>query len=285
MVKNKDIFPLEKMAQVLNVARSSYYLPQKPSKRCLENQNILEKAREIYHKSRGTYGSPRIHVSLQRLGIQCSRPRVARLMKKVNLQAKMVKAWKKTTKRNEEHSVEPNHLCQQFDVTEPNKVWVSDITYVPTEEGWLYVSVSLDLFSRKVVGLSMAASLETPLVLNTLDQAFTHRKPGKELMHHSDRGCQYTSKYFKGFMEEYNVKLSMSNKGCCYDNAVAESFFHTLKTEHVDFCKYRTREEAVNSIFEYIEVFYNRQRLHSTLGYYSPAEYEKLWDMKRCSGF
>ncbi len=179
MVKNKDTFPLEKMAQVLDVARSSYYLPQKPSKRYLQNQIILEKAREVYHKSRGTYGSPRIHASLSRLGIQCSRPRVARLMKKVNLQAKMVKAWKKTTKKNEKHIAEPNHLSQQFDVTEPNKVWVSDITYVPTEEGWLYVSVSLDLFSRKVVGLSMGSSLETPLVVKTLDQAFTHRKPSK----------------------------------------------------------------------------------------------------------
>ena len=146
MVKNKDTFPLEKMAQVLDVARSSYYLPQKPSKRCIENQKILEKAREVYHKSRGTYGSPRIHASLNRLGIQCSRPRVARLMKKINLQAKMVKAWKRTTKRNEEHRAEPNHLSQRFDVTEPNKVWVSDITYVPTEEGWLYVSLVIRSF-------------------------------------------------------------------------------------------------------------------------------------------
>ena len=137
------------MAEVFDVARSSYYLPQRPSKRSIENQKIVDKAREVYHKSRGTYGSPRIHASLNRLGIRCSRPRVARLMKKANLQAKMVKAWKKTTKRNEDHIAEPNHLSQQFDVTEPNKVWASDITYVKTEEGWLYVSVSLDLFFLK----------------------------------------------------------------------------------------------------------------------------------------
>jgi len=161
MVKNKDIYPIEKMAEVFDVARSSYYLPQRPSKRSIENQKIVDKAREVYHKSRGTYGSPRIHASLNRLGIRCSSPRVA--------QAKMVKAWKKTTKRNEEHILEPNHLSQRFDVTEPNKVWASDITYVKAEEGWLYVSVSLDLFSRKVVGLSMGASLETPLVVKTLD--------------------------------------------------------------------------------------------------------------------
>ena len=179
MVKNKDIFPLEKMAEVLDVARSSYYLSQRPFKRSMENQKILEKAREVYLKSRAAYGSPRIHASLQRLGIQCSRPGVARLMKKANLQAKMVKAWKRTAKRKEEHSVEPNRLSQQFDVTEPNKVWVSDITYVKTEEGWLYVSVSLDLFSRKVVGLCMGASLETPLVVKTLDQAFHIANQGR----------------------------------------------------------------------------------------------------------
>ena len=162
---------------------------------------------------------------------------------------------------------------------------MSDVTFVPTEEGWLYVSVSLDLFSRKVVGLYMGASLETPLVLNTLNQALIHRNPEAGLMHHSDRGCQYTSKDFRTLMNEYQVGLSMSSTGCCYDNAVAESFFHTLKTEHTNFCKYRTREEAMNSIFEYIEVFYNRQRLHSTLSYCTPVEYEELWNMQKCSSF
>ena len=147
-------------------------MPQWPSKRWIENQKIVEKAREVYHKSRGTCGSLRIHASLQRLGIQCSRSRVARLMKKVNLQAKMVKVCKKTAKRNEEYSAEPNHLSQQFDVTEPNKVWASNITYVKKDEGWLYVSVSLDLFSIKVVGLSIGASLETHLARSYLSNEF-----------------------------------------------------------------------------------------------------------------
>lgn len=280
MKKHRNTFPLEKMAQVLRVSRTGYYSAQEPSKRSLENQEIVKKIREIYHKSRGIYGSPRIHAALSRLGVQCSRVRVARLMKRVGLQAKMTKAWKMTTKRKEGAVAAPNHLEQQFDVKEPNKIWVSDITFIPTEEGWLYVSVSLDLFSRKVIGLSMGASLETPLVLKTLNQAFIHRDPEVGLMHHSDRGCQYTSKDFRALMNEYQVGLSMSSTGCCYDNAVAESFFHTLKTEHTHFCRYRTREEAMNSIFEYIEVFYNRQRLHSTLNYYTPVEYEELWNIK-----
>ena len=161
----------------LKVSRSSYYGPQGLSKRSLENQEIVKKAREAYHKSRGTYGSPRIHAALCRLGVKCSRARVARLMKKADLQAKMTKAWKRTTKRKEGAIAAPNHLDQQFNVKEPNKVWVSDITFVPTEEGWLYVSVSLDLFSRKVVGLSIGASLETSLVLKTLNQALIHRDP------------------------------------------------------------------------------------------------------------
>jgi transposase InsO family protein len=285
MKRYKGTFPLEKMAQVLGISRSCYYHPQELSKRSLENQEIVKKARELYHKSRGTYGSPRIHAALNRLGVQCSRVRVARLMKKADLQAKMRKAWKRTTKKKEGAVAAPNQLEQQFDVKAPNKVWASDITFVVTEEGWLYVSVCLDLFSRKVVGLSMGASLETPLVLKTLNQAFIHRQPEEGLMHHSDRGCQYTSKDFKALMNEHQVELSMSSTGCCYDNAVAESFFHTLKTEHTNFCRYRTREEAINSIFEYIEVFYNRQRLHSTLGYFTPVEYEKLWDMQKCSDF
>jgi len=240
MKRYRNAFPLEKMAKVLGVSRSSYYRPQEPSKRSLENQEIVKKAREAYHKSRGTYESPRIHAALCRLGVKCSRARVARLMKKADLQAKMTKAWKRTTKRKEGAIAAPNHLDQQFEVKEPNKVWVSDIMFIPTEEGWLYVSVSLDLFSRKVIELSMGASLETSLVLKTLHQALIHRNPEEGLMHHSDRGCQYTSKDFRTLMNEHQVGLSMSSRGCCYDNVVAESFFHTLKTEHTNFCKYRT---------------------------------------------
>lgn len=268
------------MAKVLQVSRSSYYLYQEPSKRFLENQKIVTKIKEIYKESRDTYGSPRVCKALENKGIKCSRPRVARLMQKSKIRAKMTQAWKRTTRQKEGSVAAPNHLNQNFEIDTPNKAWVSDITYIPTEEGWLYVSISLDLFSRKVVGLGMGDSLETALVVKTLDQAFLHRKPECGLMHHSDRGCQYTSNDFKALMEKHQVLLSMSGRGHCYDNAVAESFFHTLKTEHTSFYKYRTREEAMNSIFEYIEVFYNRQRLHSTLGYISPEDYESLWKVK-----
>jgi transposase InsO family protein len=204
-------------------------------------------------------------------------------MKGIGLQAKMAKAWKRTTRRTEGAVVSPNYLNQQFVAQAPNKIWVSDISYIPTEEGWLYVCVSLDLFSRKVIGLSMGDSCKTLLVVKTFTQGWIHRKPEEGLMHHSDRGCQYTSHEFKILMDRYQVVTSMSGTGHCYDNAVMESFFHTLKTEHTDFFRFRTREEAKQSIFEYIEVFYNRERLHSTLGYHTPVEYELSWSQQRCS--
>jgi putative transposase len=283
MKNHAKTFPIEMMAKILQVSRSSYYLPQEPSKRSLENQEIVKKIKEIHKKSRNTYGSPRIQKVLEKEGVRCSKARVARLMQKSQIRAKMTKAWKRTTKQKQGAIAAPNHLDQNFKVDEPNKAWVSDITYIPTEEGWLYVSISLDLFSRKIIGLGMGNSLETSLVLKTLGQAFIHRTPVAGLMHHSDRGCQYTSGIFKTLMEKHQILLSMSGTGYCYDNAVAESFFHTLKTEHTNFYKYRTREEAMNSIFEYIEIFYNRERIHSTLGYISPVDYESLWEMKMCA--
>jgi transposase InsO family protein len=175
-------------------------------------------------------------------------------MKEEGIQAKMRKKWTRTTIADEKLEASPNLLSQNFVVDEPNKVWVSDITYVRTEEGWLYLAIVMDLFSRKIVGLSMGNRLETELVSQALKQGLTHRGVKNELMHHSDRGCQYTSKEFRELTARHGIKLSMSGKGNCYDNAVAESFFHTLKTEHTHFHKYRIREEAKNSIFEYIEL-------------------------------
>ncbi len=279
------VFSVEKMAKVLKVSKSAYYASfhQKPSVRALMNQELLDKIKQVHAKSRCTYGSPKIHAELKREGIHCSRPRVARLMSKASISSKIRKSWKKTTKVNKSAIAAPNRLQQNFKVDAPNKVWVSDITYVPTQEGWLYVSVSLDLFSRRVVGLGMDSSLHTPVVMRTLEQAFMHRRPEEGLMHHSDKGCQYTSDDFKGLMQKKKVELSMSGTGHCYDNAVAESFFHVLKTEHVNLCTFRTREEAENSIFEYVEVFYNRERIHGTLGYLSPVEYEAKWNSKQFS--
>jgi transposase InsO family protein len=233
------MYPIEKMTKILKVSRSSYYqfLLGKASQRERDNQELLVKIKQVHLEKRKIYGSPRIYEELRKQGIKCSRPRVARIMRKAQIAGKMKKPWKKTTKVDKSALTVPNLVKQQFQVEEPNKIWVSDITYIPTDEGWLYVSVSLDLFSRKVVGLCMDQTLHTSLVLRTLGQAFMRRTPDAGLMHHSDKGCQYTSEDFKILMGQQNVVLSMSGTGHCYDNAVAESFFHSLKTEHVNFCR------------------------------------------------
>jgi putative transposase len=272
-------FNIEKMAQVLGVSRSGYYdfLVREKSQRAYENERLKEKIREIHKKKRGVYGSPRIHNELKDEGERCSRRRVAKLMREEGIQAKMRKKWKKTTMVNERAEASDNYLNQNFMIEEPDRVWVSDITYVWTEEGWLYIAIVMDLFSRRIVGLNMGEGLDSDLVLKALKQAIFRRGIKEGLMHHSDRGCQYTSHPFKELTARHGIKLSMSSTGNCYDNAVAESFFHTLKTEHTNFNKYRVREEAKSSIFEYIEVFYNRQRAHSTIGYLSPEEFENQW--------
>jgi len=281
MRNHAEEFCIKEMAKILGVCRTGYYefLKRKIGKRSMENQRLIGKIKEIHQNSRGTYGSPRVHRELKNRGEKYSRKRIARLMQSNKIQAKMRKKWKVTTCRASKTTaiVAPNHLDQNFVTEAPNKTWVSDITYVATQEGWLYVAVVMDLFSRKIVGLSMGDRLETDLVLKALKQALFHRNIKEGLMHHSDRGSQYTSEEFKELASMHGIKLSMSAKGCCYDNAVAESFFHTLKTEHIHLCGYKIREEAKNSIFEYIEVFYNRKRLHSTIGYRSPEDFENYW--------
>lgn len=285
MKSHANIFPIEKMAKILQVSKSTYYASfyKKPSERDLQNQKLLDKISQVHAKSRGTYGSPKIYQELKKSGVECSRPRVARLMKKASIHSKIRKSWKKTTRVNKSSVAAPNHLQQNFKVNSPNKVWVSDITYVPTLEGWLYVSISMDLFFRKIVGLGMGSSLHTSLVINTLEQALMHRRPEKGLVHHFDRGCQYTSDDFKSLMQKRNIELSMSGTGHCYDNAVETSFFHLLKTVHVNLCTFKTREEAKNSLFEYVKIFYNRERIHETLGYLSPVDYELKWNNKQLS--
>ena len=276
MQEKKYVFPIGKMAKILQVSERGYYayVDRKISAREKENQKLLDLIWQIYQEGRCMYGSPRVHGKLCRLGISCSRKRVARLMKNHGIQAKMRKSWKRTTKQGKRAAF-ANLVKQEFTVAFPNQTWVSDITYVKTREGWLYVSAILDLFSRKVVGLSMGERLDTCLVKKAFAQALCHRSPPKGLIHHSDRGCQYTSEEFEKLAKENGIILSMSSAGNCYDNAVAESFFHTLKTEHVYQEKCITREEAKRSIFEYIEVFYNRKRAHSFLGYLSPEEFEQ----------
>jgi putative transposase len=278
MKEHSKLFCIEKMAEVLEVGRSGYYefIKRKPSSRQIDNQKLLEKIRAIHKDSRSIYGSPKIHAELKKQEETCSRKRVAKLMKQNNIQSKIRKKWKVARKFVSTDSCAPNIVNQNFITESPNKIWVSDITYIPTQEGWLYLATVMDLFSRRIIGYCMDNHLQTELVTKALKQALHARKNRGELVHHSDRGCQYTSQEFKKLADIYGIKLSMSAKGHCYDNAVAESFFHTLKTELVAFCKYEGREEAKRSIFEYIEVFYNRKRLHSTIGYLTPVEFEAI---------
>jgi putative transposase len=268
---------------MFNVSRSGYYhfIHAVPSKRVEENKRLFVKIKTIHDESRQIYGSPRIHAELKAQGESCSRKRVAKLMQQKKLQAKMKKRFKKTTQVNYRAKAAPNLLAQDFTAQQPNQRWVADITYVATAEGWLYVAAVLDLFSRCVVGLAMSERITTDLVLTALQQALIHRQPIGDLMHHSDRGCQYTSDDFQRLLKKYGITASMSGAGNCYDNAAMESFFHTLKTEHIYFEYYSTREQAKRSIFEYVEVFYNRKRRHSTLGYVSPTKFEKQWYQQR----
>ncbi len=277
--KHRSSFRVEKMCQALKISRSGYYSwrDRPMSSRDLSNEKLDKEIKHIHDKSMGTYGSPRITASLKKQGIVCSENRVAARMRRNTIRAKTKKRFKVTTHSKHKHPVAPNLLNQDFKAYKPNQVWVSDITYLWTREGWLYLCVIVDLFSRKVVGWSMSNNLGCNLALNAFQQALWRNKPGRGLIFHSDRGVQYACNEFSGVLKKYYFIQSMSRKGNCYDNAVAESFFHSLKTELVYFENYQTREEAKNSIFEYIEIYYNRYRLHSTLNYYSPDEFERSW--------
>jgi len=282
MKDHKDEFKIEKMSSVFNVSRSGYYkfIVRSPSDRIQENERLLSKIKKSYQDSRKTYGSPRVYSELRASGETCSRKRIARIMKEHGMAAKMKKRFKITTKSNPKEKPAPNLLNQCFVAEEPNQRWVADFTYVYTKEGWLYVAAVMDLFSRRIVGLTMSDRMKDDLVVSALQQAITHRQPGEGLVHHSDRGSQYTSKDFRELLIKHSIVASQSGTGNCYDNAVIESFFHTLKTEHIYFEQYESREQAERSIFEYVEVFYNRQRRHSTLEYMSPAAFEKQWQLE-----
>ncbi len=232
---------------------------------------------ELSHKaSDRTYGSPRVHEDLQEQGIRCGRKRVARLMRENGIRAKQARRFKATTDSDHNDPVAPNLLDREFHVDVPDRVWVADLTYIWTREGWLYLAVILDLFSRRVVGWSMSKRITSQLTLEALSVALWIRKPSPGLLHHSDRGSQYTCGDYRDVLDEHGVLCSMSRKGDCWDNAVAESFFKTLKVERVNDRDYWTREEAQTDIIDYIERFYNRKRRHSYLGYVSPVEYELL---------
>ncbi len=269
-------FPVSRICQVLNVSNSGYYgwIRNPKSKRELENEEILKEIKHFHVLSGERYGSPKIYHDLRDAGIKCGLNRVERLMRINNIRAKMKKKFKVTTNSKHNYPVAQNILERNFSVNEMNKVWVSDITFIDTAEGWLYLCTIMDLYSRLIVGWSMNSHMRTGLVKDAFDMAYNRRKPLESLIFHSDRGSQYASKEFTKILESKKCIVSMSRKGNCWDNACAESFFHTLKTEEVHFNFYKTRAEAKRSIFEYIEVFYNRARRHSYLGYLSPVNFE-----------
>jgi transposase InsO family protein len=263
---------------MLGVSRAGYYrwLSRSESIRKIENRLLLFEIRAAHRASRGSYGSPRVHSELSDRGVLCGKNRVARLMRVNNIRAKQRRKFKATTDSKHSLPVAENVLGRNFEAKRPNEKWVTDITYIPTKEGWLYLAVIIDLYSRLIVGWGMGERLAQVLVMDALKMALLRRNPSRGLLHHSDRGSQYAGDDYQNILAERGIICSMSRKGDCYDNAVAESFFHTLKTELVRHRSYETRSQAKADLFEYMEVFYNRKRRHSSLGYKSPAEYENL---------
>jgi len=260
----------------LGISRSGYYnwLSRELSTRQQSDHRLIEKIRSIHHQSHETYGTLRVWQQLKSEAMDCGRDRVARLRREIGLQTRRRKRFKVTTFSRYTPGIAPNLLARQFSMDHPNKAWVGDVTFIPTREGWLYLATLIDLYSRKVVGWSMSDRNNVALACSALDMAIEARKPRAGLIHHTDRGNLYTSYKYQGILKAHGIIPSMSRKGDCYDNAVAESFFASLKNEWVFYKDYKTRREARSDLFKYIEIFYNRQRLHQTLGYQVPEQFE-----------
>jgi len=246
-----------------------------PSDRDREDEVLSTHIRAIHEASRGTYGSPRLHAQLHREGFNPGRKRVVRLMKAEGIEGLTPKRWRSTTDSNHDLAVAPNLLERDFTADAPDRVWVTDMTYIRTWEGWLYLAAILDLHSRRVVGWAAADHMRTELVLEALEMAVCRRQPARGLIHHSDRGSQYASGAYQHQLDRHGFVCSMSRRGDCYDNAVAESFFGTLESELIDRTPWPTRRQAIDALADYIDVFYDSQRLHSALGYRTPAEVER----------
>jgi putative transposase len=274
MEEYRGVFRMKRMCIVLKVSRSGYYAWRKrrPSRREEANVGLLEHIRKIHRVSRNTYGSPRITDVLNEQGIVCGKNRVARIMRDSGICVKIKRRFRKTTDSGHGYPVAPNLLIEN---KQAERLWVSDITFIRTREGWVYLSAVMNVRTRKIVGFSLSDELSQELVMAALRQAIESSPPEEGLIHHSDRGRQYATYAYQGLLQKYNIRSSMSRKGHCYDNAYIESFFATLKKDLVHGERYQTREEASLSIFEYVEVFYNRIRKHSALGYKSPLQYEK----------
>lgn len=271
-------FTVGSMCRFLQVSRSAYYdwLHRAPTTAEKDDADLTGILQSEFDKSRATYGTRRLKIALLGRDRTVSRRRIGRLMREAGLACKTKRKFKATTNSKHDLPIAPNQLDRQFNVYQPDQVYVGDITYIHTREGWLYLAVVIDLYSRQVVGWSMAEHMRTKLVNDALLMAVWKRKPEKGLMWHTDRGSQYASESHRAQLAQHGIRQSMSRKGNCWDNSVSESFFHTLKTELVHHQTYQTRAEARQAIFEYIEVFYNRERLHSANGYMSPVDYELL---------
>ncbi|WP_430826964.1 IS3 family transposase, partial [Carboxylicivirga sp. N1Y90] len=278
IAENRAIFPIEKMCKVFNVSKSSFYkwLNGGISARAAHDKVLKKEITEIFKMSKQTYGSPRVTEELKRRGYSCSKPKVAKLMAQLGLKSKVKKKYKTTTDSNHHFPVAPNIIKRNFKPERIGQTWVSDITYIRTLQGWLYLTTVIDLFDRQVIGWSLSKTMHTAeTVIPAWNMAARKRQITQELIFHSDRGVQYACKEFTTILNKHSkVKQSMSRKGNCWDNAVAESFFKTLKSELVYHCRYETIEQAKLSVFEYIEGWYNSKRLHSSLGYVTPIEYE-----------
>jgi putative transposase len=273
---HREIFRVGRMCNILDVSRSGYYawLKRPESLRKKENRKLAIQIKVIHGKKRKIYGSPRIHKELNENGVKCSRNRVARIMKQEGIRAIVPRKYKATTDSKHSLPVAPNLLKQDFDIKEPNKVWLADITYISTLEGWLYLAAVMDLGCRRIKGWAMSERLTKELALDAPKMAVCNHPKTAGVIHHADRGSQYASTEYQKLLKNNGLICSMSRKGNCWDNAPMESFFHTLKTEWVYGFKYNTRREAKDSLFEYIEIFYNRQRRHSALQYMNPCQYE-----------
>jgi len=275
--QHRDRWPLVVMCRVLQVARSGYHKwrGRAVNAHALRRAELAEKIGPIFVVSRGTYGSPRVHRDLLEAGERVDRKTVAKIMRQAGLFAASPRAFvPTTTDSGHELPVAPNRLDRDFKATGPNQKWCADITYVRTEQGWLYLACVMDLWSRMIVGWSMSSRLTAPLVNAALRMALERRHPAAGLLHHSDRGSQYAAGIYQTLLKGHEIQPSMSRPACCYDNAMMESFFSTLKRELVHRTNFRTHQEAESAIFEYIEAFYNRQRRHSSLGYVSPEAFE-----------
>jgi len=271
-------FPVELMCEVLGVSKSGYFdwCKRADSPKEARSNELVVKIERIHEGSRKTYGSPRVYRTLKAMGEKCSKTTVERLMREQGIRSKMRRKFKATTDSNHRLPVAPNVVKRDFTAKSPNRLWCTDITYLRTDEGWLYLAAIIDVFTRKIVGWAMRDRLTLPLALGALEMAVEAQRPRKGLVHHSDRGCQYAARDYQKALEDYGMVASMSRRGQCWDNAMMESFFHTLKTEHVYHERFSTKAQAKSSVFEWIEVFYNRQRIHSALGFVSPECYERM---------